>query len=96
MLFYHHETTVHLTYCHRYTFCTHCTVERGIKYQTYKYAKSSPDVYITVKQGDFCIFISMYCIQHCFICHPSDSTVSEDAGIEPRTVATLAVRRSNY
>ncbi len=39
----------------------------------------------------------MYCIQHCFICRPSDSTVSEDAGIEPRTVATsaLAVRRSN-
>ncbi len=29
----------------------------------------------------------MYVIQHCFICH---STVSEDAGIEPRTVATLA------
>jgi hypothetical protein len=40
----------------------------------------------------------MYVIQHCFICRPSDSTVSEDAGIEPRTVATLAltVRRSNY
>jgi hypothetical protein len=40
----------------------------------------------------------MYCIQHCFICRPSDSTVSEDAGIEPRTVATLAlaVRRSEY
>jgi hypothetical protein len=30
-------------------------------------------------------------IQHCFICHPSDSTVSEDAGIEFRTVATLAL-----
>jgi len=40
----------------------------------------------------------MYNIQHCFICHPSDSTVSEDAGIEPRTVATtaLAVIRSNH
>ncbi len=39
----------------------------------------------------------VYCIQHCFICRPSDSTVSEVAGIEPRTVATsaLAVRRSN-
>jgi hypothetical protein len=38
----------------------------------------------------------MYDIQHCFICRPSDSTESEDAGIEPRTVATaaLAVRRS--
>ena len=39
----------------------------------------------------------MYDIQHCFICRPSDSTVSEDAGIEPRTVATtaLTVKRSN-
>jgi hypothetical protein len=39
----------------------------------------------------------MYFIQHCFICRPSDSTVSEDAEIEPRTVATLelAVRRFN-
>ncbi len=33
----------------------------------------------------------MYCIQHCFICRPSDSTVSEDAGIEPRTLATSAL-----
>ncbi len=32
------------------------------------------------------------------LCRPSDSTVSEDAGIEPRTDATLelADRRSNY
>jgi hypothetical protein len=38
----------------------------------------------------------MYFIQHCFICRPSDSNVSEDAGIEPGTVATseLAVRHS--
>jgi hypothetical protein len=27
-------------------------------------------------------------IQLCFICHPSDSTVPKDAGIEHRTVAT--------
>jgi hypothetical protein len=33
----------------------------------------------------------MYFIQFCFFCRPSDSTVSEDAGIEPRTVATLAL-----
>ncbi len=40
----------------------------------------------------------MYDIQYCFICRPTDSTVSEDAEIEPRTVATtaLTVRRSNY
>jgi hypothetical protein len=39
-----------------------------------------------------------YNIQHCFICRPSDFTVPTDAGIEPRTVATvaLAVRRSNH
>ncbi len=45
----------------------------------------------------FFFFFFMYDIQHCFIGRPSDSTVSEDAGIEPRTVATtaLAVRRSN-
>ncbi len=46
---------------------------------------------------DFSSFF-MYFIQHCFICRPSDSTVSEDAGIDqPRTVATLALtaRRCN-
>ncbi len=32
----------------------------------------------------------MYIIQHCFICRPLDSTVSEDAVIEPSTVATMA------
>jgi hypothetical protein len=36
-------------------------------------------------------FLFMYDIQHCFICRPSDSTVSEDAGIGPRTVATTAI-----
>jgi hypothetical protein len=37
-------------------------------------------------------------IQHCFICRLSDSTVSEDAGIEPRSVATsaFAVRRLHF
>ncbi len=29
--------------------------------------------------------LSKYCMQHCFICRTSDSTVSEDAGIEPKT-----------
>jgi hypothetical protein len=43
-------------------------------------------------------FFFMYCFQRCFICRPSDSTVSEEAGIETRTVATsvLAVRSSNH
>jgi hypothetical protein len=40
----------------------------------------------------------MYFIQYCFICHPLEFTVSEDAGIEPRTVVTLAlaVRRAKH
>ncbi len=40
----------------------------------------------------------MFFIQHCFICRPSDSNVSEDARSESRTVATLAVadRHSNH
>jgi hypothetical protein len=39
----------------------------------------------------FLLFIIYFYIQHCFICRPSDSNVSEDAGIEPRTVATTAL-----
>jgi hypothetical protein len=40
----------------------------------------------------------MYFIPHSFICRSPDSTESEDAGIKPRTVATLelTVRRSNH
>jgi hypothetical protein len=61
-------------------------------------SEHSPELYITPYKtgGFFWFFSSMYCIQHCFICRPSDSTVSKDAGIEPRTVTTsaLAVRHS--
>jgi hypothetical protein len=32
----------------------------------------------------------MHFIQHGFICRPSDSTVSEDAGIEHGSVPTVA------
>ncbi len=55
-------------------------------------------LYSKRKRGIFWIFFHfMYDIQHCVICCPTNSTVSEDAGIEPRTVATtaLAVRRCN-
>ncbi len=57
--------------------------------------KYIPPLYWFVKV--FYLFFH-YCIQHCFICRPSKSTVSIDVGIEPRTVATsaLTVRRSNY
>ncbi len=57
-------------------------------------------IWIRKNKGGFFLdfFFFMYDIQHCFICRPSDSSVSEDAGIESRTVATiaLAVRRSNH
>ncbi len=36
-------------------------------------------------------FIFVYVIQHCFICRSSDYSVSEDSGIEARTVAPLAL-----
>jgi hypothetical protein len=36
-------------------------------------------------------FFFIVAIQHFFICRPSNSTVSEDAGIEPKTVATFAL-----
>jgi hypothetical protein len=48
--------------------------------------------------GSFYDFSKLYFIQHCFICLLSDSTVSEDAGIEAKTVETLAlaVRHTNH
>jgi hypothetical protein len=44
------------------------------------------------------IFLFSDFIQHCFICCPSDSTVSEDAGFGPRTFTelALAVRVANH
>jgi hypothetical protein len=54
--------------------------------------------YLRMKRKGRFFKVFMYFIQHCFICRPSDSTLSEDAGIEPKTVATsaLAARRSNH
>jgi hypothetical protein len=36
----------------------------------------------------------MYFILHCFTCHPSDSTVPEDAGMQD--CCNLAVRHPNH
>jgi hypothetical protein len=36
-------------------------------------------------------FCSVYCIQHCFICRPSDSTVSVDAGIESKDCCDFGI-----
>jgi hypothetical protein len=54
--------------------------------------------YKSFKGGFFGFFTFMYVIPHCFICRPSDYTVLEDAGIESKAVATLALtaRRSNH
>ncbi len=43
-----------------------------------------------------CLDFYAHFLRHCFICRLSDSTVSEDAGIEHKTVATsaLAVRHT--
>ncbi len=51
---------------------------------------------LQMKQGDFIAFFK-YFFQHCVICPFSNSDVLEDASIEPRAVATLAlaVRRSD-
>ncbi len=64
----------------------------GVKMPVKKSMRRDPTLFL-----DFWIF-SMNCIQHCFICRPFESTVTEDAGIEPRTVATSAwaFRRSYH
>jgi hypothetical protein len=66
-------------------FCSHCS-------STYREN-------LCTEPGIFSGFFHfMYIIQHCFMCCPSDSIVSEDAGTEPRTFATLALtaKRSNH
>jgi hypothetical protein len=45
-----------------------------------------------ILRGIFWIF-SFY-VQHCFICRPTDSIVSEDAEIEPGTVATMTLAKA--
>jgi hypothetical protein len=44
------------------------------------------------------LYFYVYALYSTLVCRPSDSTVSEDAGIEHRTVATLAlaVSRSSH
>jgi hypothetical protein len=46
--------------------------------------------FVLLTEG-FLDFLCLHFSQHCFICRPSDSAVSEDAGIEPRTVVILAL-----
>ncbi len=62
-------------------------------YQCVRFSTVRPLIFLNYYclRGIFWFFLEMYVIQHCFIYRPSDSTVLEDAGIEPRTVATLAL-----
>jgi hypothetical protein len=84
------QSSIHLlshsffSLCSRYIFICLCSLAVGW------------GVALNYQQANFCFFMNF--IQHCFICCPSDSIVSEEAGIEPRTVATsaMAVRRSNH
>ncbi len=86
--------------------CTYRCISKKMHYKTHPFHTTATwNIWNFMKttslcslRGIFLDFFFVYCIQHCFICRPSDSTVSEDAGIEPRTVATtaLTVRRSNH
>jgi hypothetical protein len=42
-------------------------------------------------KGTYILFIFLVLYSHCIIYRPSDFTVSEDNGIEPRTIATSAL-----
>jgi hypothetical protein len=59
----------------------------------YAYVTLIRNVSVVFKKGIFQIFYLLYSI----LLHlpPSDSTVLEDSGIEPRTVATLALAVSH-
>jgi hypothetical protein len=60
-----------------------------------KLAKSHP-VYIYSFFPFFKGIFLMHIFQLCFICHPSDFTMSEDTGIEQVATSASAVRRSNH
>jgi hypothetical protein len=60
---------------------------RGLLFRTiYKSTALYKVHYISLRY----IKLFMYFIQHCLICCPLNSPVPEDAGIEPRTVVTMA------
>jgi hypothetical protein len=42
------------------------------------------------------MLLFVYFIQYCFFRYPSDSTVPKDAGIEPTTIATVALAVRHY
>ena len=66
---------------------TNCTVPNSV-----------PVHYESITIVRYVLTLVINTFQHCFICCPSYSTVSEDAGIDAKTVVTsaLAVKRSNH
>jgi hypothetical protein len=63
------------------------TVKPALKHSVFQCSLYHYKEKNTFLRGMFGFFLVMYVIQHCFICRSTDSTVSEDAGIEHRTVA---------
>ncbi len=74
-----------------YLVATSCLSFLGFVPNPLSYYCPAKEVFTWNKQVDAFGLFFMYFIQHCFFCRPSSSTVSEDAGIEPRIVATLAL-----
>jgi hypothetical protein len=81
------------------TLCTGCTVYSKTTFDKtgdwVNIVYLSPTVHCPLFKILFQFLMLIIClkhfIQHCFICCLSDSTVLEDTGIGPRTVATLAL-----
>ncbi len=68
------------------TDCVKC--KNIVQDQILKFKTSDPRFLQCYHSQSDPIWFYMFCTQHCFICLPTDSTVSEDAGIELRTVAS--------
>jgi hypothetical protein len=66
----------------------------------FQYEVGGSHVVKMLKRGIFLdfFFYVLYIIQHCFICRPSDTTVSEMLGTNQACVATVALtaRRCNH
>jgi hypothetical protein len=48
------------------------------------------------KTADFWIFFNVVFNTHCFICRPSDSTVSGDSGIKPKDYCDFCIVSQNF
>ncbi len=77
---------IYLKYCMQLA-VSKSVAKRSVVCPESRYESVSVSILNNYKRGTFFIF-PLY-IQHCFIGQPPDSTVSEDAGMEPRTIDTL-------